>query len=199
MSSPEQIEANRRNAALSTGPRTEEGKAAAALNSLRHGLLARELLVKGESEEDFAAFARGVQARLAPVGELEVFVVNRVISAAWRLRRAVVVESGLFNSDNGSIAADLAPDALGKIRLLSRYEVTLERSLYKGLEELGALQRKRAYDEISEKHRIRHLVASAPDQDDEDPDQEDDADHDHNADPHDSADQANGIGSVSQK
>ena len=82
MTSPEQIEANRRNAALSTGPRTPAGKAASCLNASRHGLLARELLVKGESKGDFAAFADGVRERLAPDGELEIFVVNRVISAA---------------------------------------------------------------------------------------------------------------------
>ena len=96
MTSPEQIAANRRNAALSTGPRTPAGKAASRLNASRHGLLARELLVKGESKANFAAFADGVRARLAPDGELEIFVVNRVISAAWRLRRALTAESALF-------------------------------------------------------------------------------------------------------
>src|SRR5947209_8392077 len=117
MTSPEQIESNRLNALKSTGPRTEAGKAAAALNSLRHGLMARELLVKGENEEDFTVFAQGVRARLAPVGELEIFVVNRVVSAAWRLRRAVAVEASLFNSDSGSATA-IAAD-LGKMQLLS--------------------------------------------------------------------------------
>jgi len=137
MTSLRQIKANRRNAAKSTGPRTEAGKAAATLNSMRHGLLARELLVKGESEEDFTGFAEGVRARLAPVGELEIFVVNRLISAAWRLRRAVAIEASLFNSKSGPIGA------VGKMQLLSRYEVTLERSLYKALEKLDQLQRLR--------------------------------------------------------
>lgn len=141
MASLRQIKANRRNAAKSTGPRTQAGKAAAALNSLRHGFLARELLVKGESEEDFTAFAGGVRARLAPVGELEIFVVNRLISAAWRLRRAIAVEASLFNSESGPI------NAVGKMQLLSRYEVTLERSLYKALERIDHLQRCRRYDE----------------------------------------------------
>jgi hypothetical protein len=146
MTSPEQIEANRRNAALSTGPRTPAGKAACCLNASRHGLLARELLVKGESKGDFTAFADGVRERLAPDGELEIFVVNRVISAAWRLRRALTVESALFNSGGGPASADLSGGALAKIRLLSRYEVTLERSLYKALERLDHLRRVRRSD-----------------------------------------------------
>jgi hypothetical protein len=194
MTSPEQIEANRRNAALSTGPRTQDGKAASSLNGTRHGLLARELLVRGESEVDFAAFAQGVQARLAAVGELEIFVMNRVISSAWRLRRAVSVESAVFNSDAQPTSDDVSQGALGKIRLLSRYEVTLERSLYKGLEELAELQRKRERHELHEEQRIRRLAASAPDQADEDPDEDDeDLDEDDNADPDDE------IGFVSQK
>ena len=38
---PRRLEANRRNAARSTGPRTDRGKAAVALNHLTHGLVAR--------------------------------------------------------------------------------------------------------------------------------------------------------------
>jgi hypothetical protein len=38
MASEEQIAANRRNAAKSTGPRTEKGKARSRMNARRHGL-----------------------------------------------------------------------------------------------------------------------------------------------------------------
>ena len=140
MTSPAQIAANPRNAALSTGPRTPAGKADSCVNTTRHSLLARELLVRGESKGDFTAFADGVRARLAPDGELEIFVVNRVISAAWRLRRALTAESALFKSGPGPARADLSGTALAKIGLLSRYEVTLERSLYKALERLDHLR-----------------------------------------------------------
>src|SRR5262245_55105436 len=48
MSSERKIASNRANARLSTGPKTLEGKAAAALNGIRHGLLSRQTLIKGE-------------------------------------------------------------------------------------------------------------------------------------------------------
>ena len=65
MTSLRQIEANRRNAVNSTGPRTPEGKAVVARNALKHGLLSRELLVRGEHEADLSAFAGRLRACLA--------------------------------------------------------------------------------------------------------------------------------------
>jgi hypothetical protein len=44
MASDKQIEANRRNAQLSTGPKTEEGKAASSRNALKHGFRSQYFL-----------------------------------------------------------------------------------------------------------------------------------------------------------
>jgi hypothetical protein len=50
MTSEKQIQANRRNALKSTGPKTPEGKAAVRHNALRHGLLSRDVLLPGEDK-----------------------------------------------------------------------------------------------------------------------------------------------------
>src|SRR5262245_12307429 len=99
MTSERQAEANRQNAQKSTGPRTPTGKAVVALNAIKHGLLSRESLVKGESETDLIAFGKRLRTQLAPVGELELLLVDRVISTAWRLRRLVAVETRLFDCE----------------------------------------------------------------------------------------------------
>ena len=96
MSSLRQIEANRRNARLSTGPITEEGKKRSRQNALRHGLTAETVIDALEDAEDYAAFELAVtsdyEARTAVQREL----VLRLASLLWRLRRATAIESGLF-------------------------------------------------------------------------------------------------------
>ena len=53
MASKKQIEANRRNAKKSTGPKTEEGKAKSSLNSLKHGLTSQRVWLDEEEEQEF--------------------------------------------------------------------------------------------------------------------------------------------------
>ena len=54
MTTEAQVLANRSNAQKSTGPRTPEGKAAVAQNAVQHGLLAQEVVIKGEDPQEFA-------------------------------------------------------------------------------------------------------------------------------------------------
>ena len=51
MSTTAQIKANRQNARKSTGPKTDEGKAAVSQNALKHGIFA-ESVIEGENETD---------------------------------------------------------------------------------------------------------------------------------------------------
>ena len=99
MTSERQVETNRQNAKKSTGPRTPTGKAVVALKGMKHGLLSRECLIKGESETDLIAFGKRLRTQLAPVGELELLLVDRVVSTAWRLRCLVAVEKLLFDCE----------------------------------------------------------------------------------------------------
>ena len=144
MTSDAQLAANRLNALKSTGPKTPEGKAVVALNGMKHGLLSREVLVKGEREADLMAFGDGLRTQLAPVGELELLLVDRIISTAWRLRRSGALEAKLFSDKHGdgAVLDNVLPWETDrkKLQLLSRYEATLERSFYKALHELQRLQ-----------------------------------------------------------
>ena len=95
---PAKIAANRRNAQKSTGPRTAAGKAISKLNALKHGVLAQSVVVRGhqikESPHEFKKLCQEFYTSLSPVGPLEEMLVDQIIQAAWRLRRARTAESG---------------------------------------------------------------------------------------------------------
>ena len=97
MTSQKQIEANRRNALKSTGPKTPEGKAIVSANAVKHGLRAQHTVIDGESWTEFNEFRDELVRHFAPVGFLEQLLTDRFIAASWRLRRAIRIEVELFN------------------------------------------------------------------------------------------------------
>ena len=145
--------ANRRNALKSTGPRTPKGKAVSRLNALKHGILSLETLITGESNSDLLAFEKRMRKDLTPVGELELFLVDRIISTLWRIRRCVRIETSVLErqyvmklerhlDESNAWAATAATELEGGVtwEKLMRYETSLERSLYRNLHELQRRQ-----------------------------------------------------------
>lgn len=137
-----QIEANRRNARLSTGPRSAAGRDASSRNALRHGLTAEQVVIFGEAAEDFARFHEEMSAALAPADAVEEELAARVILCAWRLRRASRAEAGIVNDLAERIfehnpkarihfGATFHPHGVESLKMaaLARYETTLERAL----------------------------------------------------------------------
>jgi hypothetical protein len=96
MTSFRQIEANRRNARLSTGPTTEEGKRKSRRNAVRHGLTAETVIDALEDADDYAGFEMAVTSDYDARTAVERELVLRLASLLWRLRRATAIESGLF-------------------------------------------------------------------------------------------------------
>ena len=95
--SQEKIEANRRNAMLSTGPRTEQGKAVSRLNSLKHGIFARETVnavIEGdENRRLFEEMVERLGEEFQPDGCLEELMVQEIATCCWRLRRVLRFEN----------------------------------------------------------------------------------------------------------
>jgi len=114
MTSYRQIEANRRNALKSTGPKSEEGKQASRCNALRHGLTAETVIGALENAEDYKAFEAAITADYDAQSAVERELVLRLASILWRLRRATTMETGLFE-----IQADPMQNYLENRELLS--------------------------------------------------------------------------------
>src|SRR5664280_2800971 len=96
MTSLRQIEANRRNALRSTGPKTDDGKRHASQNAIRHGLTAETVITPLEDPEDYKAFEQAVTADYEAETAVERELVLRLASLLWRLRRATSIETGLL-------------------------------------------------------------------------------------------------------
>src|SRR5438045_73885 len=83
MTTLRQTLANRRNARHSTGPRSPEGRQAAARNALTHGLSADE--ARHEDEESLIAERLEEWLRdLRPVGAVQRWLAERVVAASAR-------------------------------------------------------------------------------------------------------------------
>lgn len=102
MTSQLQIEANRRNARLSTGPKTAEGRATSRMNALKHGLTARQMVLFDETTEDFEAFFSEIIAALKPGDPVETQLAERIAVCAWRLRRSYRIEAAMFENVRSS-------------------------------------------------------------------------------------------------
>jgi hypothetical protein len=97
MTSDRQIAANRRNAAKSTGPTTEQGKQRSRRNALRHGLTAETVISTLEDAQDYKAFEEAIAADFDAQSAVERELVLRLAGLLWRLRRTTRIEAGLFD------------------------------------------------------------------------------------------------------
>jgi len=97
MTTERQKAANQANALHSTGPKTQSGKAVVRLNALRHGVLARDVVLPGEDATVFQDLLNQVHAEFSPVGPIEELLVDRLVKLMWRLCRLGRVETALFD------------------------------------------------------------------------------------------------------
>jgi len=153
MSTLKPTEANRRNAAKSTGPRTTEGKDASRLNALKHGVYANAPVIMGESRDHYEALSRSHFERFNPATPEEHTLVAILVRNAWLLERFSNVETDLWNSrlehlatyeeDNLHALGDTAGFHSSRLRDLQRRIDSADRSYRRNLELLMMLQSQR--------------------------------------------------------
>jgi len=98
MATEAQIVANRRNATLSTGPKTRKGKDISRENALRHGLRARQVVALAENSADFVAYHADLAGALLPQDAFEAALVRRLALLSWRLDRLCRIEAAYLNA-----------------------------------------------------------------------------------------------------
>ncbi len=142
MATEKQIEANRRNSTLSTGPCTEAGREASAQNHLTLGLFTRRDYVKPEERDIYKDFCDGFYTELGPEGHIETALAAEIVAASWRLRRCSEAEGDL---------ADYAPqdplldEATEKTRRsIERARNSAHSHFHRSLNQLRKIQTERA-------------------------------------------------------
>jgi len=107
MLTEKQLEANRRNAELSTGPVTDEGKAIVSKNRVSHGLLSRDVVLPGmeqfENVEDFKQLKESLEEYWQPEGVMEESLCEDLAIQWWRMRRLYRHESGSLKEQHENI------------------------------------------------------------------------------------------------
>ncbi len=107
MSSPAQKAANQKNAQLSTGPTSPDGKAKSSLNAVKTGLTGRTVLLPSDDAAAYEAHVAGFFSTHKPAGEEEHRLVQSLADTEWRLLRLPALEFGIY--------------AVGRIELASEY------------------------------------------------------------------------------
>jgi hypothetical protein len=91
-----QIEANRRNAQNSTGPRTDQGKAVSRFNALKTGIDARSHVIPGEDPNVLETLTLDYYERFQPAAPEQRFLIDAMVSAEWPLRRLRKTEAQIW-------------------------------------------------------------------------------------------------------
>ena len=157
------INANRKNAALSSGPKTDEGKAISRANALKHGMTGAGVVLPeadaAEVDRRSVAFAKELEA----TGEVGLALARRAALNSVRMERGADQQTAALSERVRRAEADfVAPegaDAAEAARLLSeairiamfdpskeatlarRYELAAERGFFKALKELRQMAR----------------------------------------------------------
>ena len=126
-----------------------------AVASPRRSSFAKKLVIKGENRKEFEELRAKMLEEMLPNTEMENILFERIISAAWKLRRVAEIEKNLLNSQNAITDQERYMSSqprervrnIKKIRLnsaevqyLGRYQLDLEKSLQKALERFRAEQ-----------------------------------------------------------
>ena len=140
-------EANQANAQHSTGPRTEEGKAASSQNARKHGLCAKEVILQPHEEPEFNEILQDHIELLGPSGAMEHTLLDEIVAATWNLRRIRRLEAELCRGLDPLAALD-DEELQKKLDRLARYHGRMERTLARATRQLATLQTERAHRQI---------------------------------------------------
>jgi hypothetical protein len=152
--SQKKVEANRRNAQLSTGPTSAEGKETSSRNASKHGLLVKDVVITTRDNKEDQAEFDGLLAEMrdfySPVGIAEDLLVREMTISYWRSARALRCERGYMTRAGAPVKKSELSEMEVAILGISPYPVDAYNSLLETSGGLAFLLRKieEAQDEV---------------------------------------------------
>ncbi len=152
MATLKQIDANRRNAQLSTGPRTLEGKRTASTNALQSGIYAGKEVLPFEDPEALRTLTAEYHERFHPTTPEVRALVDSLVHNEWLLRRLRRAEAAIYHCDcqqctdkysNKSEAETISRRLVNELKKLDHLQRRInqtERNYHRSLNALQALQ-----------------------------------------------------------
>ena len=134
----ERAATNRANSQLSTGPKTESGKAVSAQNAFKHGLYSKKVVIPGEDPAALDQLKAELRAEHKPVTIDEEILVNEIADHFWRIKRARRLEADAYADGRVVIVTKMIP-------IIQRTMSSAERGLHKAMTALRALQKQRGF------------------------------------------------------
>jgi len=138
--SPAQLTANRANAQLSTGPKSEIGRAISSQNRTTHSLARHNgafVLLSTEDPNGFEALKASLAEEHGPTTETESILINSMAESHWLANRAQTLQNTCLDPATGQIT-----DA-SLFSLYLRYQTTHTRAFHKCLNDLVKLRSER--------------------------------------------------------
>jgi hypothetical protein len=158
-----QIAANRANAARSTGPKTEDGKARSRGNALKHGLTGDGVVLPDADAAEVERLSRAFRSEMKAPGEAGQILAHRMAVLAVRMDRssdqamATLAERARQAREDFEAPEGLDADQVERLRasaaaramfdpskeatLARKYEAAAERGFYRALKELRQLKK----------------------------------------------------------
>jgi hypothetical protein len=126
---PNQLQANRRNALKSTGPKTDEGKSRSRMNAIKNGMHSRPGLAAADDAAAYDALLAKLREDLDPRDALDNRLVASVAMSCWRRERALQAEAASLNLAAGAVEAAFEAEQLARLSALTQ-DLTAQASVF---------------------------------------------------------------------
>ena len=137
MSTDAQRAANQANSQHSTGPKTEEGKAASSRNHFKFGLTGRFTVLPWEKQEEFEDLRSRLRAEHQVYSPFEAELIEKMAQHHWLSRRAMLLQETCFDRELPVCEQEK------QLALYLRYQTTHDRAFERCASELRTLRKER--------------------------------------------------------